>query len=345
MSKLQTRSIQSNDLGRVSEIESLIAGHPRLGFLEKRFSAIASDPEHFITCAALDQGALVGYALAQLQAGEFGTREVVAVLDVIGVAPEAQGQGIGRALLGGIKAQMAQRGVGSLKTQISWADPKMVQFFSSVGFSLAPFQILERDTSPLEEKAEAAGPGTGDIARDNLQHVSDDYHDLSRDRVQVRSLRAEDLAEVVRIDHKLTGRDRTAYFSTKFREMLTESGIRVSIVAEDAGVLTGFIMARVDFGEFGKVEKTAVIDSIGVHPAFTGSGIGHALLSQLLLNLSTLQVEAVRTQVSPEDFGLNRFLHTCGFKQSQRLVLRDSAPAGQGLDAMDTISNQVGTLP
>lgn len=80
-------------------------------------------------------------------------------------------------------------------------------------------------------------------------------------------------------------------------------------------------MARVDFGEFGQVETSAVIDTIGVHPAFGGSGIGHALLSQLLLNLSTLQVEAVLVQLSQENFTLQRFLHARGFVQSQRLVL------------------------
>ncbi|HWS16208.1 MAG TPA: GNAT family N-acetyltransferase, partial [Candidatus Methylomirabilis sp.] len=58
-----------------------------------------------------------------------------------------------------------------------------------------------------------------------------------------------------------------------------------------------------------------------VHPAYGGSGIGHALLSQLLLNLSTLQVETVLVQVSQENFPLQRFLHARGFVQSQRLVL------------------------
>jgi predicted N-acetyltransferase YhbS len=103
--------------------------------------------------------------------------------------------------------------------------------------------------------------------------------------------------------------------------MLTESGIRVSLVAEDDGMVAGFIMARVDFGEFGKVEKAAVIDTVGVHPAYWGNGIGHALLSQLLVNLATLQVETVSTLVRWEDFVLQRFLLGCGFGPSQRLVL------------------------
>jgi len=126
---------------------------------------------------------------------------------------------------------------------------------------------------------------------------------------------------VVRIDHKLTGRDRSAYFSDRFQEVLAGAGIRVSLVAEEDGVLTGYLMARVDAGEFGKLEAVAVIDTVGVHPSFAGYGIGHALLSQLLLNLSTLQVERVQTQLAPEDLDLNRFLRACGFQQAQRLLL------------------------
>lgn len=340
MSQLQLRPVRSDDLERIAEIESLIAGHPRRGFLEKRFSAIAANPEQFLTCAALEQGTLMGYAIAPIQEGDFGNRHALAVLDVIGVSPEAQGKGLGRAMLGGIKGQLKDRGIALLKTQIPWADRRMVQFFSSANFSLSPSQILERGTFPLEESADAYDP---EIDPKGSHHsLSDDYHDLSRDRVRVRSLMPEDLEEVVRIDHKLTGRDRTPYFSAKFREMLTESGIRISLVSEEDGVLTGFVMAKVDFGAFGQVEKTAVLDSIGVHPAFKGTGLGHALLSQLMLNLATLQVESVLTQVSPEDFNLRRFLHACGFSQSQRLVLWTAVPLTPGQPA--PLTAQAGVL-
>ena len=191
----------------------------------------------------------------------------------------------------------------------------MIRFFSSTGFLLAPAQVLERDTSPLREE-----PGSAGAERDRDAPAGTTTN-LSRDRVPVRSMKEDDLAAAVRIDRKLTGRDRSAYYAAKLREMLTESGIRVSLVAEEDGFVVGFVMARVDFGEFGKVDKAAILDTIGVHPGFAGSGIGHALLSQLFLNLATLQVETVLTQVSPENIDLQRFLYSCGFHPSQRLVL------------------------
>ena len=65
----------------------------------------------------------------------------------------------------------------------------------------------------------------------------------------------------------------------------------ITLVAEMEGRAVGFVMARVDFGEFGLVEPTAVIDTLGVHIDYRNQGIGRALLSQLLVNLMTLRVE------------------------------------------------------
>ncbi|MCL5966031.1 MAG: GNAT family N-acetyltransferase [Deltaproteobacteria bacterium] len=322
MSDLRLRPLHPDDLDRVSEIESRIAGHPRKVFLEKRFAAATAAPDSFITCAAVDGEKLAGYGFARLQEGEFGTRGVVAVLDVIGVDPDAQGKGIGKAVIAEIERQMKKKNIGTLRTQVAWANHRMIRFFSSAGFNLAPCQIIERDTSPLgEDVAEVTSVKMDGKWQVHSGAGGNYYESLARHQVLVRSLKEEDLAAVVRIDGKLTGLDRSAYYGAKFREMLIESGIRVSLAAEDEGIVTGFVMARVDFGEFGKVDRAAVIDTIGVHPAYGGSGIGHALLSRLLLNLSILQVETVLAQVSRETFTLQRFLHARGFVPSQRLVL------------------------
>ena len=317
MTSVQLRSLRAEDLDRVAGIEGRIAGYPRRGFLEKRFDAAFAAPDAFITCAASRDGELVGYAIARVQEGEFGSPDAVAVLDVIGSEPDAQGKGIGKTVLAEMERRMKERGIVTLRTRVDWGSPAMIRFFSSTGFLLAPVHILERDTSPLREKVGSVMPE----ARSRLRAGGDDQATLSRDRVPVRSLKEDDLAAVVRIDRKLTGRDLSAYYAAKLREMLTESGIRVSLVAEEDGFVVGFVMARVDFGEFGAVDRAAVLDTIGVHPGFAGSGIGHALLSQLFLNLATLQVETVLTQVSPANIDLQRFLYSCGFHPSQRLML------------------------
>jgi ribosomal protein S18 acetylase RimI-like enzyme len=146
-----------------------------------------------------------------------------------------------------------------------------------------------------------------------------DYGPLARDRIPVRSMAERDLRALVAIDRRNTGRDRAEYFQRKLADALTESDVRVSLVAELDSVPVGFIMARVDLGEFGHVETTAVIDTIGVDPDYQNRGVGRALLTQLLVNLGTLRVEKVRTEVDWRDRDLLAYLDHSGFHPSQQL--------------------------
>ena len=146
-----------------------------------------------------------------------------------------------------------------------------------------------------------------------------DFGPLARDRIPVRSMAEGDLRALVAIDRRNTGRDRAAYFQRKLADALTESDVRVSLVAELDSVPVGFIMARVDVGEFGRVETTAVIDTIGVDPDYRNRGVGRALVSQLLTNLATLRVEKVRTEVDWRDRDLLGYLDHSGFRPSQQI--------------------------
>lgn len=151
----------------------------------------------------------------------------------------------------------------------------------------------------------------------------DEADALSRDQVTVRSMQKDDLPALLAIDRAITHEDRSEYLSHQFNEAMEQSGIRVSLVAEgDAGQPVGFMMARVDFGEFGRTEPEAVMDTLGVDPLYGHAGIGSALMSQLLVNLRTLRVDKVRTTVRWNDYPLLHFMEACGFRPSQRLALR-----------------------
>ena len=160
----------------------------------------------------------------------------------------------------------------------------------------------------------------GDTAEINYgKPPAPDFGPLARDRIPVRAMTEADLRALIAIDRRVTGRDRSNYFRQRLNEALHESDVRVSLVAERDGGLVGFIMARVDFGEFGRIESTAVMDTIAVDPDYHGQGIGRALLSQLLVNLQTLRVESLRTEVDWRDRDLFAFLDRCGFHPSQQL--------------------------
>jgi GNAT superfamily N-acetyltransferase len=165
----------------------------------------------------------------------------------------------------------------------------------------------------------------GEAAEINYSgQVAADYGPLARDRIPVRSMTAGDLHALVGIDRRITGRDRADYFHRKLADTLAESDVVVSLVAELDSVPVGFIMARVDLGEFGHVETTAVIDTIGVDPDYQNRGVGRALISQLLTNLGTLRVEKVRTEVGWQDHDLLAYLDHSGFCPSQQLCFEQA---------------------
>ena len=144
---------------------------------------------------------------------------------------------------------------------------------------------------------------------------------LENDTIIVRSLLPEDLDAVIRLDAKVTGRQRGEYFKIKLDQNLAETGIKISLAAESDGCFSGFLLARVYYGEFGLPEPTAVLDTIGVDPGFRGRGIGQALVQKLRTLLSGLGVDHLQTEVSWDAPELLTFFHRQGFRPAERFCL------------------------
>ena len=325
------RPLKPEDLERVIAIDSQAGGRSRREFFVKRLKAALTHKGRFIALGVDADGVLQGYAIARQQGGEFGERGVAAVLDVLGVDTTHRHAGFGHDLIDGISAYLNQRGVHELRTQVDWRDQGLVGFFASAGFQLSPHLVLERDAG-REEAAGGDGPDLAGLRVDDSGMADfsdpdgDDFEALSRDKVLVRSMTGEDLAAIRRIDEKLTGNDRQDYFEAKLDEALRESGVRVSLVAEIDGLAVGYLMARADFGEYGRAESVAVMDTLGVNPNQAGAGVGSALISQLLANLDALRVERVRTRVRWDQFQLSRFFKHHGFVPAQQMSLCRSVP-------------------
>lgn len=145
--------------------------------------------------------------------------------------------------------------------------------------------------------------------------------DLSKDDIEVRELRTDDLDWVVAIDREHSGESRVEYYRLKLRESQSDTGIRISLAAIVEGVPAGFIMGRLYYGEFGSPEQSAILDSIGIAKKFAGKGVGTALLRQLEMNLSGLRIEKIETQVSWDQFDLLAFFQHEGFRPSARIGL------------------------
>ena len=144
--ELALRPAREDDLESVIALDRSHSGQSRRGFFEKRWRAMARAPEAFISLAAEWENALAGFVLAHVLDGEFGGSERVVVLDAVGVANDARGNGIGTSLMQALVDEVRERGAGELRTQARWDQRGLLEFFAKVGFRLAPSVVLERST-------------------------------------------------------------------------------------------------------------------------------------------------------------------------------------------------------
>lgn len=321
---LATRPLAPRDLDAVVAIDASLSGRTRRAYFERRLSAAQAQPDLHVQFAVDDGGALAGYILGRRLSGEFGRTEPALRLEVIGVRPDERGHGTGMQLLGAFEAAARATGIRSIRTGASWRDHAILRFFDHAGFALGGNQILDCAVhgGRLGIEAEpgvAAPPHGGATEIDYGAGAANDFEALARDRCDVRILAREDLAELVRIDRRITGRERRSYIERVVEEAMSDSAVRVSLTARVDGIVAGFVTARTDFGDFGRPEPVAVLDTIGVDPDYAHHHVGAALLSQLLVNLEALRIEHVETVVGREDFGLLGFLYKVGFGPSQRL--------------------------
>ena len=260
--------------------------------------------------------------------GEFGLSRPALRLELVGVRADRRNAGVGQRLFDAMESWALRHGMVETRTAASWRDTAMLSWFDALGFELAPEQIVEGAVDGGAERVEPADKGADKAtALAAAAHEIDyghldanDHERLARDRADVRSMTPADLDAIARIDGGITGRQRLDYIAARLAEALADGGVRVSLTARCDDAIVGYLMARADLGDFGRTEPVAVIDTIGVDPAFAHRGIGRALLSQLFANLDALRVERVETVVPQRNLGLLAFLYKAGFVPSQRLA-------------------------
>ena len=138
--------------------------------------------------------------------------------------------------------------------------------------------------------------------------------------ISIRLMKPDDFAAVVKIDGKELKTPRPDYYRLKFEELVQSTDrLPTSLVAiREDGTVVGFVMGVLFIGEYG-ISNEATLDTIGVDPDYRDWGIGRALISQLLVNLMTLRVEQIRTEIDWRDRDLLAFLDHCGFRPAPQL--------------------------
>ncbi len=148
------RLLSVDDLEHVIAIDRAHSGHTRRHFFAKRMAAARLHPRDFIQVGVIWGGSLCGFAIARVLRGEFGREHVAAVLEAVGVEPQSQECGVGEALMEELIKILRGMGVGSLQSQVRWANHHLVRFLDTSGFALAPRLALER--SVVEGLAETS---------------------------------------------------------------------------------------------------------------------------------------------------------------------------------------------
>ncbi len=322
---LTIRALARSDLDAVVAIDAAIEGRSRRAYVERRLAAALREPKLHAQFAACSEDGVDGFILARVLEGEFGRTEPGLRLELVAVRADARGRGVGQRLFDALVQWAARHGVGDLRTGASWRDAGMLRWLDAMGFELASNLVLGRavgDSPEAEDDTDAItlpeGHGPGKEI-DFGANEANDFERIGRDHADVRAMTPDDLREIVRIDRGITGRDRAAYIGGRLDEAMDDSTIRVSLAARVDGAIVGFLMARADLGDFGRLEPVAVIDTIGVDPGYGGRGIGHALVTQLFANLRALHIERAETVVGATDASLLGFFYSVGFSPSPRL--------------------------
>lgn len=320
------RALVPADLEEVVAIDAAIEGRKRRDYIERRLQAARREPELHAQFAAVDAQGLAGFLLARVLHGEFGRHQPALRIEHVGVRQALRSRGVGGQLFAALTAWGARHGATELHSAADWRRADILRWFDRMGFELAPHHVVESAVDggafhPDRDSPVSMKEGDGPANEIDYGHTeSNDHERLARDRVDVRSMTTADLDAIVRIDRDITGHDRRDYIAARLAEATNDAAIRVSLTARLDDAVVGYMMARADLGDFGRTEPVAVIDTLGVDPAYTKRGIGHGLLSQLFANLGALGVERVETVVPQRDLELLGFLYSTGFGVSPRLV-------------------------
>ena len=318
-------ALKQQDLDAVVAIDAELEGRVRRSYIQRRLDAALRQPQQHVQLAAADAQGLAGYILARRTQGEFGRVETGLRIELVGVRPDQRGHGVGSQLMAALVDYGQRHGVAELRTAAAWNNHRMLSWLDAMGFTLAPNLVVECavESGYRAERDDALGLPAAPTAGYEVDYGApedNDYERVERARCDVRAMRPDDLPQILRIDRQITGRDRQAYIGAKLDEAMDDSAIRVSLTARREDAIVGYLMARADLGDFGRTEPVAVLDTIGVDPAFEHRGVGHALLSQLFVILGALQIDRVETVLARSDLALLGFLYSLGFAPSQRLA-------------------------
>ena len=147
------RRLRPTDLEPVIALDAKNTGRRRDEYFKVKLQQNLAETGIQVSLAAELDECFVGFLLARVFYGEFGTMEPAAVLDTFGVHPDFQKKGVGTALLRQLRTNLAGLGIPRLRTEVSWDDQDLLGFFHHEGFFPAQVLCLELNLDePIREE-------------------------------------------------------------------------------------------------------------------------------------------------------------------------------------------------
>jgi len=144
------RGLRPEDFDAVVALDARNTGRRREEYFKVKLSQNLKETGIKVSLAAEIEGIFVGFLLARVYYGEFGSLEAVAVLDTLDVHPDFRRRGVGSALVDQLRVNLAGLGVDRLRTEVDWNDLELIGFFHRKGFRPAARLCLDFDVTPRD---------------------------------------------------------------------------------------------------------------------------------------------------------------------------------------------------
>jgi len=147
--KVKIRVLNEKDLEAVAEIDRKVLGKKRRAFWKRKIAYADIYPRPALVAEL--EGKVVGFIMGYVSGWEFGVPDTIGWIDTLGVDPEYQRRGIGRALFNALIENFKHTGIEQIPgideddepsiegvnvvyTLTNWNDWDLVQFYNAMGF-------------------------------------------------------------------------------------------------------------------------------------------------------------------------------------------------------------------
>jgi ribosomal protein S18 acetylase RimI-like enzyme len=139
---IELRELRRSDIPRMVAIQRAIT-KKKVSRNWTRMVERHLEDSHGLGFVAVRDSELVGFVIGEVKGEGFGLPQS-GWIEVVGVDPQAMGEGIGKAMIDKLFESFRRKKITNVYTAVRWDAVDMVSFFRSVGFSPSDFINLVR---------------------------------------------------------------------------------------------------------------------------------------------------------------------------------------------------------